>query len=339
MFLDKLIEKDKQRKSKLKSGESVKTEKNDLYTPITARHCIIAPPDYTLVSIDFKNQEIYLAAVSSGDETMLKPFLPETPSTKITDTGIEYTNPDSDLHLLTAVNVTHSDLFIGQPEHLWSEIATTNFKDKKGSPRQFGKQLNFQVAYLAKPPAIAENCNIELKVAEEWYAKHRSTYPKYHQWTEKNMNLAEARGWIAAECGRIRWCCESNSKASDNATGRIGVNTKIQGLAASVGKLACVYTSRAFEDANNKYGLDAKLISMIHDELLLLVPGDPIYTPKTARDGKLIEEYTATAEGLFYTNIAVECMKKAEEYYLDRLAPGKRYKGLVSYKVGPYWRH
>lgn len=87
---------------------------------LTPRHGIVAPKGYSIVSLDFKNQEIYIATWLSQDPKFLTVFSePET----ITVDGIEYKNPDADLHTLTAAYCCFPQLFSGQPKHLWREIA------------------------------------------------------------------------------------------------------------------------------------------------------------------------------------------------------------------------
>lgn len=338
----KLREELEKRTNKIEE-DYTESEDKKKYTGITARHCIQAPPGYVFCSADFKNQELYLAAVCSNDQNMLKPFLPTTPATKMytDENGItkEYVNPDSDLHLLTAVNVAYPYLFKDKPEHEWYSIATEDFKGKKGSPRKKSKNLNFQIIYLASPLAIAQTCYEEKEVAQKWYDNHRKVYHNYHYWASKNKAIAEARGWINTSCGRIRWCNETNSKSADNATGRMGVNTLIQGLAATIAKRACVLTSRAFEEMNNKYNTNARLCAMIHDELCILVPGKWEYTPKIGERGKLIEHYTIDSMAQEYIDLCVKHMIEAEEMYIDRISPGLGLKGLVTYEAGPYWKH
>lgn len=109
-----------------------------------ARGTIFAPKGRCLVSLDFRSQELMIAAVQSLDNLMLQAF--RVPETLVDELGIVYSNPDADLHTLTCLQL-FPDIFIEPdgsklPKSKWVERAKDESQTKlPGSPRDYGKFL------------------------------------------------------------------------------------------------------------------------------------------------------------------------------------------------------
>jgi hypothetical protein len=106
----------------------------------TMRSCIVAPAGKLMLSVDYSNQEVYIAAVSSGDQLMLNCFLDSVPD-KIEHEGTLYPNPLKDFHTMTGKNCIAPQEFDDNAPHTWVDIATnhpTNIR-KKGKVTNFGK--------------------------------------------------------------------------------------------------------------------------------------------------------------------------------------------------------
>lgn len=170
--------------------------------------------------------------MESNDEIMQLPFSINTPMTLTGDDGIEYPNPNKDLHTLTTV-ACEPDYFDKSKPWTWDAIA----RDKNINPYvkadmrgSIGKTTNFGCAYMQSAKSLSELHYIPLKKAEQYIKGFKLTYQKFTQWADKRAKLGEARGWIQNSDGRMKFCNESNSKGSENSAGRMAVNTSIQGL-------------------------------------------------------------------------------------------------------------
>ncbi|MFB6282717.1 MAG: hypothetical protein ABEK59_02130 [Halobacteria archaeon] len=183
---------------------------------ITNRHIITAPKGKVLVAVDVKNEELYFIAVLSGDKVMQDAFLQpgklpllNDQNEQVTDENgdpVYYKNPHSDLHLKTCKECCFPELFEGQPEHLWDQIARDDNQIQfSGNPRFWGKKDNFAIAYLQSIQAMADLNNVPYEVAESWQKNHAKLYRQAHEWINIQRYLAKERGWAKNALGRIRW--------------------------------------------------------------------------------------------------------------------------------------
>lgn len=291
------------------------------------RTTILAPEGRLLISIDFSSQELYLAAVLSEDQTMLKAFS-DIPPLKVIENGVEvlYPDPDTDLHTQACVNCTHPWLFVNQPKHKWKEIAEDKTLGKGVAPRKVAKILSFGILYMQSAATMAEQNYIKKSTAEEWIKKHEKTYWRFHQWKNQIVKTTEARGFTVNKDSRVRYCQEANSKGSDNAAGRLAVNMQIQGMGATMSKLAAIKVSKAFE------GTDCRLLACVHDELLVEVPG----TYKI--DEKDHTKLEFSEEAYYWANKCQGILEKAESYLFKKYL-GKDLPGKASAAIGLWWAH
>jgi hypothetical protein len=313
----------------------------------TARHGFVAPPGWLMLSIDYSNQEMYIAAVQSGDKAMLNSFLPNAQLSDyipyLTDEGdvfykdgkpVMVTNPDKDMHTLTAAKCCYPKLFEGQPTHKWVEIAK-NKKLVKGSktPRDTGKSTNFGLLYLQTAKAMSEQQYVPVKVAEEWISNHKLTYPQFWAWSDEIAQLCTVRGWARnTSTGRIRWVAEDNSKAQGASPARSGVNHMIQGFAADMSKKALVKILKYSEQNPGLFYMGG----LIHDEVLIMARGrlildnskymfeDGIFKPAYKLEGNIIE-------------VAETCKALMEE--AEHSLFGGQWLGRSEYELSPFWNH
>lgn len=307
-------------------------------TKITPRHCFVAPKGFSILSADFKSQEVYIAGVLSQEPKILGSLLtePGTLKTVVNGEEIEYVNPKADFHLLTAVYCSHRSLFEGKPEHEWYHISTNGSLTPDGrEARKVAKILNFALLYDQTAKSMAQLNYVPESTAQEWINNHEKTYPQFHRWKRSVSNLASARGWMPNHwSGRIRFVGEDNAKGSGSDAGRSGLNFLVQGLAADIGKLALVRCYQAF-----KHEPGIKIRGYVHDEILFTVPGDCEPT-----DDPLV--WTPSAEAKGWAEAIVEVMKKAESDILQEAVAdypeqfgGGNYPGLVTYELAPFWSH
>lgn len=310
------------------------------YIALNPRHVVSAPEGRVIISLDYKNQEVYVASVESGDRSMLQCFLVEVPDTITNpETGLEFPNPDKDMHTLTAATCCYPDLFKGKDKWEWDSIARNPDLIKgKGNARDRGKLTTFGIIYGQTAKKMAELNYLPADVCDQWIKNHRKQYTTFHSWFTYNQKLAEARGWARNADGRIRWCNESNANDSSvgSSTGRIGVNFKIQGICSSMVKLALINLYRVLHKT------DAKLIGLIHDEILIECPGkweiDEVRTKM--KDGCITPAFIISEEAKEYAKMAAKVMIEAEEYYFNLIRPElSNLQGLVDYNIAPFWKH
>jgi len=297
---------------------------------VTSRHCFVAPAGYSLVSVDYKSQEMLIAAVLSGDKLMLASFSePPTKTTVVDGEEVTYPNPVTDLHLLTTKDCCFPNFFEGKPEHEWLSIAKKTTTPAGKALRDVAKTVNFGLIYLATPKTLAKQVYAPEQEAVGWVKRHQGLYTGFWEWAKRQERLANARGWARNQStGRIRWVAEDNAKAQGASPGRSGVNHLVQSTGADITKLAMIYLHTLFD------GTEAKLLMPVHDELVCLVPGtcegESALNPKTGgwewrwKPDEQVQEWI--------TRIRRE-MERAECELLGG------HPGFTDAKAAPFWWH
>lgn len=283
---------------------------------------------------------MYIIAVLSQDHNMLGAFiLPEEKVITLEDgTEKRYKNPYTDLHLLTAKECCFPEIFVGQPEHKWDEVA----RDPKalvnllGDSRKYGKVTNFGIVYLQTAVTMAANNYLPVERTEQWIKKHKQLYPNCHAFTDQWKEIAEARGWAANALGRIRWCREDNSKGQGASSGRSGVNFLVQSIGAEISKKAIIAIEKEFR------GEPCNLLGMIHDEVLIEHPGKATLKTKENKNGTFSIKYDIDEEGDYWRTRAKKVLETEEAKVLNRIAPegvDEEYVGLCEVDSALFWAH
>lgn len=318
------------------------TIKKSNYTNITPRHLIVAPKGKSIVAVDFRNQELYFIAVLSGDKAMQKAFTSPEQLPYTDDNGeikrdekgeeITYPNPYCDLHTITAKECCFPEIFRGESEDKWISIA----KDKKkikllGDARYYAKKTNFGIVYLQSAETMAEQAYVKVEKTTIWKRNHEKLFVDCHRWIAEQKTLAEARGWARTATGRQRWVKEDNSKSKGASPGRSGVNHCIQGLGAELGKRCLVELTKKFQ------GTDVRLLSLIHDEVIVEVPGNCT----RIKNGKGIE-YKPDEEVIYWANLVEQLLQQTQTKLLDEIVSEEdvgKFKGKTSKDIAKYWSH
>jgi len=202
-----------------------------------------------LVSADYSQIELRIAAHLSGDVRMITTFL-----------------SGEDIHTATAARVNKVDL----------EKVTKKM-------RSSAKALNFGIIYGMSTYGFAQSAGVDQEEAREFIRKYFSNYPQVAQFLDAVKISAREKGFVETEMGRRRYIPEINSSNAmlRNQADRMAVNMPIQGLAADIIKLAML---AADELISKKYP-EVKMVLQIHDELLFEVPEKEV--EKFARDIKI----------------------------------------------------
>jgi len=340
------LEKLKRMKEGARKLDYTKGDDGKYYIKLNPRTLIQAPEGYVLVSADYASQELRIAAAVSGDPVMLKSFLddcPEAPD-KIPvpeDYDGEYKNhealgknPEKDLHTMTA-HASFGQYFINRPKYEWCCISR-EIKVNGTAIRKWAKFISFGTIYMQSAQTMSDLHKVPVKETKQWIKGFNDKYKVFYEWQQTQAQLGAARGWTRDGLGRWRWCNESNSKGKDNSGDRLAVNHLIQGLAAGQTKLAC--NTLLDELANTK----ARIVGIIHDEILVEVPGKWKFRDDAYDELGRLVNYTCVEvddEVKHYMNVIVDCMEEAQTYTFNKINPNLGIKGKAEAAAAPFWLH
>ncbi len=187
-----------------------------------------------LVSADYSQIELRIAAHLSGDVRMITTFL-----------------SGEDIHTATAARVNKLDL----------EKVTKKM-------RSSAKALNFGIIYGMSNFGFAQSAGVDQEEAREFIRKYFENYPRVAQFLDEVKISAREKGFVETEMGRRRYIPEINSSNIQlrNQADRMAVNMPIQGLAADIIKLAMLAADKLIRE---KYpSPSVRMVLQIHDELL-----------------------------------------------------------------------
>jgi DNA polymerase-1 len=195
---------------------------------------IPSEPARKLLSADYSQIELRIAAELSGDETMLTAF-----------------KNGEDIHRATARVIFGVD-------------------DVSKEQRRKAKEVNFGVLYGIQPFGLAQRLDIPQSEAKSLIEQYKQKYPKIFQYTQRVLESARKQGYVETLTGRRRYFPDIHSKnfSIRNAHERAAINTPIQGTAADMIKLAMIHIDRAI----SSHHLRSRMILQVHDELLFDMP-------------------------------------------------------------------
>lgn len=198
------------------------------------RDFIEAPENHYLIEADYSQVELRIMAGESQESTLLDAYR----------TG-------DDVHKRTAA-VIFDEPF----EHVTKE------------QRHIGKTVNFSLLYGAGPFNISQQLQIPIEDAQDIVARYFKNLPNIKSWINRVKQDTKMDGYAETVFGRRR--SFPNVRGSDQKLAekelRESVNHHIQGAAADVMKSALV---RASHKLREHFGDNVKIISTVHDSLLL----------------------------------------------------------------------
>ncbi len=202
------------------------------------RRAFVAAPGYTLVSFDYSQIELRLAAHLSGDKNMIQAFR----------------DGNADIHTLTAAAVNHA-----QPA------------DVTPTMRRAAKAINFGILYGMGAQSLAESLGIGRREADSFIRAYFEQFPGIKTLMEKLKRDALERGFVETLFGRRRYfpnMANLGWQARREAE-RMAINAPIQGSDSDIIKVAMVRVYRQLSE-DIQQG-DVKLLLQVHDELLFEV--------------------------------------------------------------------
>lgn len=207
--------------------------KSDLGKQI--RYGFIAPSGHILMSLDYSQIELRIAALLSGDEYLAQVF-----------------RDGKDVHAAVASRV------FGVPE---AEVTH--------EMRRRAKVINFGILYGMGVTALQQNLGTTRAEAQEFYNNYFIQFPKIQAYLDGVIATAQKTKYTETLFGRKRYFPGLTSKIPfvRAMAERMAINAPIQGTAtADVVKLGMIKAEQALIDA--KLQDKAKLVLQVHDELV-----------------------------------------------------------------------
>ncbi len=200
------------------------------------RTALVASKGKKLVSADYSQFELRLAAVLAGDKNLIDMF-----------------NKDADVHTMTAAQVYGRD-----PE------------DVTKQQRYAAKAVNFGTMYGQGPHALSLLTGMDFKSAKHFIDKYFEIRPKLKEFIEKTRKDAEKNGYVENIFGRRRPTpdVKSSNFAVREAAYRAAVNMPLQGSAADIMKMAMIAVDEKLRAQHN----DCNILLQIHDSVLVECP-------------------------------------------------------------------
>ena len=220
------------------------------------RECFIAPEGRSLVVSDYSQIELRLAAHIAKDARMVQAF-----------------KDGEDLHAITASNV------LGVPADKVSK-----------ADRQTAKAVNFGLLYGAAARGLMRYAKGQYGVemsegqAREIRDKFFRTYAGLARWHKDSMDAARRKSTTEARTllGRRRLLPDLGSKRGEWGRFTDLVNTPVQGTAADGLKAALVSLHRRLPS-------DARIVSTVHDEVVVECPEDAASEVLAMMEGCMVE--------------------------------------------------
>lgn len=200
------------------------------------RKAFVAPKNYVLLSADYSQIELRLAAAISKDPVMLKSF-----------------QEGEDIHARTAAEIHKIPL-----SAVTKEI------------RRTAKEVNFGVLYGLGSLGLAQRTGLNREEAKQFISQYFNIYKKIKDYIEETKDFAYQYGYAQTIFGRRRYLPEIHSSMPmlRASAERMAINMPLQGTAADLMKMAMI----AIDAKLNKISPQAKLVLQVHDELVLEVP-------------------------------------------------------------------
>ncbi len=198
------------------------------------RTSFVAGEGNVLVSADYSQQELRLAAYLSDDKDLIEMF-----------------NNDVDVHVATAAEVYGRD----------PEDVTKNM-------RREAKVVNFGIMYGLSTHGLVEATGMTYEQAQNFIKRYFEVRPKLIEYLDGVKKQAKEQGYVETIMGRRRPTPDVNSSnfAVREAAMRAAVNVPFQGSAADIMKLAMVKIQAKLE------GTTAKMLLQIHDSVIVECP-------------------------------------------------------------------
>ncbi len=201
------------------------------------RDAFVAEKGYKLISFDYSQIELRVAALMSGDEYLIRVF-----------------EEGKDVHSAVASRV------FGVPEDKVTH-----------EMRRRAKVINFGILYGMGVTALQQNLGTNRKEAQEFYDNYFIQFPSISGYLEGEIAFAKKHGYTETLFGRRRYFPGLRSPLPyiRAMAERMAINAPLQGTAADCIKIAIREADQALR--NERLIDKAHLILQVHDELVFEV--------------------------------------------------------------------
>ena len=200
------------------------------------RRAFIAEDGHKLLSVDYSQIELRLAAEIAGIAALVEAFR----------------NGD-DIHALTASQVFGVPMAAMTPDL-----------------RRAAKAINFGIIYGISGFGLSQQLGIEQRQAGEYIRQYLDRFGELREYMEDTKAFCRRTGYVVTLFGRKCHMPGINDKnpARRASAERQAINARLQGTAADIMRRAMIKVSDAIE----REKLPARLLLQVHDELVLEVP-------------------------------------------------------------------
>ena len=200
------------------------------------RTAFIADAGHTLLSVDYSQVELRLAAEMAGVEALKQAF----------KDGV-------DIHTLTA-----------------SQVFDVPLDEVDGETRRRAKAVNFGIIYGISGWGLAKQLGCDPADASDFIKRYLARFPEIRDYMEERKEEARNHSYVKTLYGRKCFTPNINAKipAQRGGSERAAINAPLQGTAADIMKIAMSKMPAALVGA----GLNAKMLLQVHDELIFEVP-------------------------------------------------------------------
>lgn len=196
------------------------------------RHAFVAEKKYKLVSFDYSQIELRLAAEISKDENFIAAFI-----------------NGEDIHSSTA-----------------KEIFNLKGNEPTSEHRRKAKAINFGILYGISPYGLAKQLSVTNSEAKNYIENYFKRFPKIKDYMDFQINHAKTNNFVKTMFGRkcnIKGINDKNFAVRGFAE-RQSINAPIQGTASDIIKLAMIEIHKYILSQKIK----AKMLLQVHDELI-----------------------------------------------------------------------
>ncbi len=218
------------------------------------RKAFVVPAKKLLLSFDYSQIELRIAAILSGDKSLKEIF-----------------QKGEDIHTGVA-----SRIFNVTPENVDKEM------------RRKAKVINFGILYGMGVTALRQNLGGTREEAQEFYSQYFKSFPGLAEYMENTKNEALQFGYTKTIFGRRRYFEGLKSKLPfiRASAERMAINAPIQGTQSDILKIAMARIDKYLKE--KKLEKQVLLLLQIHDELIYEVPEEGVES--LAKDIKKIME-------------------------------------------------
>jgi len=200
------------------------------------RRAFVAEPGHILLSVDYSQIELRLAAEMAEIEPLKQAF-----------------RDGADIHAMTA-----------------SQVFGVPIEGMDPMVRRQAKAINFGIIYGISAFGLAQQLGIAQSEAKAYISAYFERYPGIRDYMDRMKKIAREKGYVETLFGRRCYVPGINDKnpARRSFMERAAINAPLQGTAADIIKRAMIRMPKSFAEA----GLKGRMLLQVHDELLFEVP-------------------------------------------------------------------